>query len=110
MYDQDKVRVLLGRPWQLANLNRTFEILVDGVRRTCIKNGKMMMLALPLGEHEIVARIDWCRSKPVMLRLYPDTEASVRIRCSVPWWAMLVPYLIFLYILVPGWYLEVELE
>ncbi len=110
MHHEDRVRVLLCRPWQLANLNRTFEILVDGVRRASIKNGTMMLLSLPSGEHEIIAKIDWCHSKPVTLRLYPDSEASVRVRCSLPWWAMLVPYLIFLYILVPGWYLEVELE
>jgi hypothetical protein len=67
------------------------------------------VLPLPLGEHEIIAQIDWCWSKPVTLRLYPDSEACVRVRCSVPWWAMLIPYLFVLYILIPGWYLEVEL-
>ena len=109
MRGDDQVFVLLCRPWQLPNMARTFQIFDNGSSIASIKNGQTIALPLALGEHEIVAKIDWCRSKPITLRLHPDSEASIRVRCSIPWWAMLIPYLIFVYILIPGWYLEVEL-
>jgi hypothetical protein len=104
----DKVPVLVSRSWQLANLSRDFEILLDGKPAARVRNGKTIAVQAPLGEHELVAQIDWCRSPPVRLSLRPDSEACLRVRCAVPRWAWLVPYLVFLYIMVPGWYLAIE--
>src|SRR5262245_13360398 len=103
-----QVPVLLARPWQFANLLREFEVLIDGEPVARLRNGHGVAIPVACGKHEVVAKIDWCRSRPVTIVLREDSEACLRVRCSVLWWAPLVPFLIFVYIFVPGWHLEVE--
>jgi hypothetical protein len=103
-----EVPVLISRPRQLANLRREFELLLDGEPVARVGNGRCVTIPVTYGEHVVVAKIDWCRSRPVPLAVREDSEACLRVRCTVPWWALLVPFLIFVYIFVPGWYLDVE--
>src|SRR5262245_13090196 len=102
------VPVLISRPWQLANLNRDFELLMDGKPAGRVRNGRCVAVRLRRGRHRVVAKIDWCRSRPLTFTVREGCEPCLRVRCSVPWWAPFVPFLIFVYILVPGWYLTVE--
>jgi len=55
-------RLTIRRPSQYADKARAYRIFVDGAPAGTIKAGGEISLDLPPGEHEILARIDWCRS------------------------------------------------
>src|SRR5437016_221349 len=108
MLMQSEVRTLIARPWQFGNLWRDFKVLMDGVPVARLANGRSVMIPMSPGKHEIVATIDWCRSRPLRIMVRDGSEPCLRVRCTVPWWAILFPLLIFVYGFVPGWYLEVQ--
>ena len=55
-------RLLVKRPSQYADMVRRYRLYIDGRRVGTIKRSEELAFELPAGEHEIVARIDWCRS------------------------------------------------
>ena len=53
----------ISRPVQWSDRRRHYRILIDGVEAGRIDNGGTFEVELAAGDHEVTARIDWCRSK-----------------------------------------------
>ena len=72
-------RLLVKRPSQYADMLRRYRLYIDGRRVGTIKRSEELAFELPAGEHEIVARIDWCRSNflSVTIREGATTEIEV---------------------------------
>src|SRR5262245_45996688 len=67
-------RLTIKRPSQFADRARAYRIFVDGAPAGTGKAGSEISLDLPPGEHEILARIDWCRSN-VLKAVVPSNGA-----------------------------------
>jgi hypothetical protein len=69
----------VSRPRQYADMLRDYRIILDGREVGTVSRGAELRLDLPIGEHEVVARIDWARSNffKVMIREGELTELEV---------------------------------
>src|SRR5207244_741059 len=58
---------------------RAYRIMVDGSEAGTIECGEELRFNLTPGDHEVVARLDWCRSKalPIGIRAGEVTELEV---------------------------------
>jgi hypothetical protein len=74
------------RPSQWSDRRRQYLILVDGVEVGRIDNGSEFVVDLATGEHELVARIDWCRSNACRVAISPSivTRLEVGARAAGP--------------------------
>jgi hypothetical protein len=72
-------RLIVKRPNQYADKIRRYRIYVDGLRVGTLKALDELPLDVSVGEHEVVARIDWCRSNvlKVNVRTQEPTEVEV---------------------------------
>lgn len=71
--------IILQRPIELINGMRTYRIFVDGQRVGRIRSGGTLELHLEPGEHEVIAKIDWCRSRPYKLHLAEGGARKLRV-------------------------------
>jgi hypothetical protein len=55
------------RPRTLANALRAYRLLVDGRELVTISSGEVVTLHVPHGSRQLVAKIDWVRSRPLDL-------------------------------------------
>jgi hypothetical protein len=65
-------KLIFTRGRQYADLLRSYEILIDGVKQASVRAGENVAIELQPGPHEITAAIDWCRSNPLQLDVQPD--------------------------------------
>jgi hypothetical protein len=72
-------RLNVKRPNQYADKSRRYRIYVDGARVGTLKAREELSLDVPVGEHDVIARIDWCRSNvlKVNVRTPEPTEVEV---------------------------------
>lgn len=59
------MEIEVKRPAQWADMIRTYEILIDGVKVSEISRGETIKLAVPDEQFTIQARIDWCTSNVI---------------------------------------------
>jgi len=76
--------LLVLRPRQYADMMRDYCILVDGREIGSIRRGQEFRVELSVGEHQILARIDWCRSNCLVvgIRSGEVTEVEVGNNCK----------------------------
>lgn len=81
--------LVISRPnWTFDGL-RTYLILIDGALSRAIGSGQTVRIELPSGHHDVVAKVDWCRSKPLGIDMDSDGERYVRIGSVIKWWYFL---------------------
>jgi hypothetical protein len=88
--------VLITRTSQYANRFRSTAIYLDGRQVGSVKNGEPIRISVLPGEHEFVAGIAWCKSKPVRLHIEAGQEAKLSCGSHAGGWKLLLaPILIF---------------
>jgi len=61
-----------------ADRLRAYEVILDGTRVGRVKRGETLLFDTTAGAHELYLKIDWCRSKTVMLDLKDGEELCLR--------------------------------
>ena len=95
----------ITRTRQWANSVRRCSIRINSSHAAYIKHGKTISLSVPDGEQEVVAKMDWCSSKPLRVNVPPGSTTRLRTGCYATGLRLLFG---LIYVLVPGWYLYVE--
>ena len=57
------IRIFRAR--ELADLLKSYRVLVDGEEVARVRSGKQISFGLNIGHHEMHLQIDWCRSNSV---------------------------------------------
>ena len=60
-----------------ADRLRAYRLVVDGRERGAIKEGETLEIELPPGDHSVWMKIDWARSRKLMV----SGEQDVELRC-----------------------------
>jgi hypothetical protein len=87
--DPTMATLIISRPNWTFDGFRTYLILIDGALSQAISSGQTVRIELPPGHHDVVARVDWCRCKPLGIEMDPDGERYVRIGSVIKWWYFL---------------------
>jgi len=97
--------LVITRTKQYANSIRRCSIRINGSHAAYIKHGETISLPVADGDQEVVAKMDWCGSKPLKVNVQPGSTTQLRTGCYATGWRLLFG---LLYVIVPGWYLYVE--
>ena len=76
-------KLVISRPNWTDSLSK-YRILIDGHRSEYISIGQTLKVELPAGDHEIVARIHWCRSKPLRVKIDSLEACHVQVDSLLP--------------------------
>ena len=79
-------RLILSRTKHSSDPLRCYQVLVDGQRSESLLVGETVGIELPAGHHELVARIDWCRSQPLVVEVGPREPCYVEVGSILKWW------------------------
>lgn len=71
-------KLILSRESQFANKLRSYQVLVDNEVIGEIKDGETKDFNLPLGEHRIQLKIDWCLSKAYNLSIQQNDSFTFK--------------------------------
>jgi hypothetical protein len=78
--DQPVGRVVVARPrGGRRDRARRYVVKVDGVRAGTLTRDSSLELVLPVGEHRLQGRLDWCRSREVTLQVDPGAEICLTL-------------------------------
>ena len=72
--------IRVTRGVSFADRLRAYRIIVDGVERARLNAGKSVDISVAAGGHSVVAKIDWCGSPTVSLRV--DADATATLECD----------------------------
>jgi hypothetical protein len=100
--------VISRRKQFLYNRSRNYRILVDGVEVASLENRESTTARVAPGRHKVVAKIDWCKSRPVEVEVRSGEQVQLQVGCYVRfpyvWRIILFP----IYLILPGWYLFIR--
>ena len=82
--------LFISRPTWNADGIRIYNILIDGAITETISSGQTVRIDLQPGHHDVVAAIDWCRSKPLEVEMDPEGDRHVRVGSFIRWWYVLI--------------------
>jgi hypothetical protein len=71
--------IIITRTSQFANRLRAIKIFINGKNAGYIDNGKTIEFPVPAGPVELYAKIDWCKTRPVTLKLEPGHKAKFEL-------------------------------
>lgn len=73
---------MLTRDRGAVDYLRSYRIMLDGKRIGSIKNGQTRTFSIIPGRHELVVKIDWCRSNSMNLEIREGQ--TLQASCSSP--------------------------
>ena len=73
-------KLLIKRNSEWANKMRSFELFLNGVKISEIKDNQLISFNIPEGKYQLVAKIDWCGSKPVYFDISEDEVKRIEIK------------------------------
>ncbi|MDR5589952.1 hypothetical protein [Christiangramia sp. SM2212] len=62
-------KLIIKRNSEWANKMRPFEIYINGIKLTDIKDKEVLAFEIPEGNYQLKARIDWCGSQPLNIKI-----------------------------------------
>ncbi|GEM_PF-385928 len=71
--------LIIRRPNQYPDRIRRYRVYVDGSLVGTLKAREELALNLPTGEHEIVARIDWCGSNTLRVNIRAEEATEIEV-------------------------------
>ena len=87
MHPEGNCDVRIVRRSQFADLLRKYEIFVNGKRVGSIARDSILDIKVPRGPAAIEARIDWGRSRPLVIEAMPDRRTEIEV--SNHWGALM---------------------
>lgn len=72
-------KLIIERTSQYANKLRSIHIYLNKQKITALKDGEAKEIVVEKGIHEIFAKIDWCKTKPLTLNLNADEVKRLQL-------------------------------
>ncbi len=83
-------KLILTRSRHLATRLWVFQIVIDGRPTASISAGQTAVIDLPAGHHDVVARVDWWRSRPLRIKVIPRGKNYAEVGSAItPWYWLL---------------------
>lgn len=73
-------KLLIKRDSEWANRSRTFDLFLNGRKIGEIKDRQLLSFDIPEGNYELMARIDWCGSRPLKIEITEGEVKRVKIK------------------------------
>ncbi|MCA9115202.1 MAG: hypothetical protein KDA79_08945 [Planctomycetaceae bacterium] len=64
------------------NRIRAYKLLLDGREIGVVRNGQLFEATIPPGEHVLIAKVDWARSRPLSFQCTAGERVSIRCETS----------------------------
>ncbi len=77
--DTETSEIIVRRGGGWVDGARAYKIVIDGMIAGKVSKNGTLRLKVPAGEHEVIARVDWCGSPPVQLSLKPGEVAELGV-------------------------------
>jgi hypothetical protein len=74
--------LVVTRARDFEGILRSYVVILDGVRVGRVWRGQTLELKIPQGRHVIAAKIDWCRSDPIVIDCDADEACYVEVGCK----------------------------
>ncbi|WP_300436250.1 hypothetical protein [Christiangramia sp.] len=62
-------KLIIRRNSEWANKMRSFDLFLNGIKFAEIKDKQVLSFEIPEGRYQLIAKIDWCGSKPLKLEI-----------------------------------------
>ena len=72
-------KLTIIRTKQSANRLRKLQLFIDGEKLYQISSGETKTFELPVGEHQMYAKIDWCQTKPITVNISSNKELTFEL-------------------------------
>lgn len=102
-------KLLIRRNSEWANKMRSFDLYLNGRKFAEIKDRQVLSYTLPEGKYQLVARIDWCGSKPIDFEIKEGEEKRIEIRGFI-YSKYLLPIAVFIGLLYFAIYLKFDVN
>lgn len=70
------------RSSQYVNKFRNYKIVINGIEKGTVGDGKAVKINMDPGEYEVYLTIDWCRSNTLKISI--KENELVQLRCGSP--------------------------
>lgn len=87
-----KGKIVVKRASEYANMVRSIGIYIDNVKFDSLNNGETKVFELDPGIHEIYAKIDWCKTKPLIIDIRENDTAALELGSNATGWRMLLTF------------------
>ena len=82
--------VSIARTSQWANRLRSVKVIIDGEVVGSVGDGETRDFTVSPGEHQVAAKLDWYRSRPVTVMVGPGEKAKLVCGCYAEGWKLLI--------------------
>ncbi|SDR90356.1 hypothetical protein [Gramella sp. MAR_2010_147] len=72
-------KLIIRRNSEWANRMRSFELFLNGVKFSEIKDKQVLSFEIPEGKYQLTAKIDWCGSEPLNIEIAKDEIKRIEI-------------------------------
>lgn len=72
-------RIVITRKNEWNNRLREIGVYVDGKKLGTVSNGETKTFTVPAGTHQLMAKIDWCRSRELPFLIEEDEKKYFRL-------------------------------
>lgn len=62
-------KLIIKRNSEWANKMRSFDLYLNGVKFAEIKDKQVLSFEIPEGKYQLIAKIDWCGSQPLIIEI-----------------------------------------
>ena len=90
--------VQISRTSQWANSARSIKLFIDDQSSGSIKDGEVVSIIVPEGKHKVYAKIDWSKTKPVIVDVRAGKNVILEVGSSIKGWKV---HLSLLYLFLP---------
>lgn len=73
-------KLVIKRNSEWANKMRSFELYLNGRKFADIKDKQVVSFEIPEGKYQLLARIDWCGSKPLNIEIAEGKIKRVEVK------------------------------
>lgn len=73
-------KLIIRRNSEWANKMRSFELYLNGRKFANIKDKQVLSFEIPEGKYQLLARIDWCGSKPLNIEIAEGEIKRVEVK------------------------------
>ena len=77
---EETAKIKLLRTSQAVNSGRKYKVWLNGEQETEIANGEKLVIEVKPGRHKIYLKLDWCKSKELILNL--EAGAEIELICG----------------------------
>lgn len=81
-------KIIINRSSEFSNLIRSIDIYLGKTKIGELKNGESKEFEVEPGEHQLTAKIDWCRSNIIDFKIKNDETLRYNLNGTSPLFAL----------------------